>query len=125
TALAHAIETERDSRWSSSVTGKEPVIAEPWLERGLSVNRLSVLGFTTGGARYYAIELVRGDDYTNDEVKATPAIEAAWDRLAGAARDRAAYTDTFGPMGELRRPASRDIRGFGGLPPEPPPADAP
>lgn len=114
--LADAIGTQRVRRRSLTVTGQEMVIAEPWLERGLAVNRLSVLGFTTGGARYYAVELARGDNCANDEVKATPAIEAAWDRLAGVARERAFYTDTFGPMGELPRPGSRDIRGTGGPP---------
>jgi hypothetical protein len=119
TALAEAIESERDSRWSASasVTGLEPVIAEPWLERGLRVNSLTVLGFTTGGVTYYAIELVQGGEYVTEEVPATHAVEAAWGKLAGAAREQAAFTDMFGPMAELQTPGSRAIRGTGGAGP--------
>ncbi len=125
--LADAVEAGWGSgRDSSSVSGREPVIAEPWLERGLRVNDISVVACRADRATFYRVFIERPPEtgYSIQVVRGTPAVDAAWEGLVAAARAQAVFTDTFGPMGELIRPGSRSIRGTG-RPPDPPPSGSP
>jgi hypothetical protein len=106
-ALAYAIETQRGSdRGTSFVTGSEGVISQPWLDRGLWVNRVTVEALRTARGTFYWTRVERDGQsgHSITTTRGTAAVDAAWERLAGAARARAAYTDVFGPVGgqELR-----------------------
>lgn len=116
-ALAHAIETQRGSDWAPSVaTGSGPVIAQPWLDRGLWFNGVTVEALRTDRGTYYwtSVEREGESGRTITTTRGTAAIDAAWVRLAAAARAQAAHTDVFGPVGGKELPGERDIRGFGG-----------
>jgi hypothetical protein len=117
-ALAETLESDRgggrDSRW---VTGDEPVIAEPWLERGLRVNDIVAERVGTDPDACWRFWSERRSDHFIEEVRTTHALDAAFDGLAGAARAAAAFTDAFGAVGELSSPGSRGISSTSSSPP--------
>ncbi len=112
-ALAYAIETQRGSdRGESFVTGSEPVISQPWLDRGLWVSQVVVEVLKTARDTFYWARVEDGrTGHSIAVTRGTAAADAAWERLAGAARARAAFTDVFGPVGGRELPGERGISG--------------
>lgn len=120
-ALAHAIETQRGSDCAPSVpTGSGPVIAQPWLDRGLWFNGVTVEALRTDRGTYYWTSVEREGESGRiiRTTRGTAAVDAAWVSLATAARAQATHTDVFGPVGGRELPGERGIGGFGGPVPD-------
>jgi hypothetical protein len=101
-ALADAVASHASGEPSRAapLPGPGSVVAVPWLERALEMEGLSVQSWRArDGARYAAKVALEPRRAVFADVRGAPAVDAAWDRLAAAARAQAVFVEWWPPLG--------------------------